>query len=419
MKTFSCAAPRRPSASSASSATGGGELFSLLRRLAPSVGDPLPPERELADALAVSRKVLRDDLARLEADGVIRKAGRRARVMRVALADLLDERASNGSLPSPARASGLGGTAKPVGLVSDAGPQQPSHTQPGWAFVAHSGASFELARRGHDHLTLNLNRLIDSLASLSAEIGNPERAADEVAATVAASASALVVSSLGALPPPLMRAVLDAGLAVVTWHDPEAGDEAGRADRIVADQHAGAELLVDALVGCGCRQIVQMEPPDPTHGWWPHRRAGYESAMRRHNLPVRPAVAMGVPVRWHKPEHGDFELMSRQVAGHLVEQLTGEDRADALMMPSDAFVPGGGAGVPAVRPCGRPRRGPGRLRPLRRGPLEFRGGADAAAVHGRQAELRDRPRPDHVGRGPLVRSAGRWPGAPAVRAALN
>ncbi|MEM6313866.1 MAG: GntR family transcriptional regulator, partial [Planctomycetota bacterium] len=303
-------------------------LLGLIAGRSVRPGDPILPERALAERLGVGRKAIRDELQRLESEGVIGKAGKRARVLRVQLTpdgQIADDQAPPAFQP-------LGPATKRMTLLVDPVRHPKTHTQPGWSFFIASGATFEAATQGWEVLTL------------AADLRNEE--ADEAfwrdqVDQVAANTSGVVLSPPYEGTPDLERALSAAGVPTVSYQHAAEVDRCLKVDRVLPDQAAGAGMIVDHLAALGCQRIVQVKPRSESFPWWLERRRGFEEAMQRHGLAVTQSVEIRPPTHWIPPDvvPDDFDEISRNFAGHLIEQLTGPDKVDALLLPGDAIVP--------------------------------------------------------------------------------
>ncbi|MEM7809509.1 MAG: LacI family DNA-binding transcriptional regulator, partial [Planctomycetota bacterium] len=213
----------------------------------------------------------------------------------------------------------------------DMGKHPATHTQPGWSFFVASGTNFEAATVHRDVLTVRVDR----------KTATDEKLWHERASELSRNVSGVVVGPFHDVNVHLERVLSKLKVPTASWHHPVDDDPPLKVDRVLPDHEAGAGLLVDELVTRGCRRIVQIAPRNSSLPWWPMRRVGYEQAMRRHDLQIRPPVEVRPPLHWVPPDArpDDFDEVSRNIAGHLIEQLTGPDRADALLVPGDALVP--------------------------------------------------------------------------------
>lgn len=284
-------------------------------RLAPRPGDPVPPERELAGLLSLSRKTVRDELSRLEAEGIIRKAGRRARVVQGGLQPC----SATTSLRPRDRDNML------ISLVFGTAPHPAAHTQPGWSYYVSSGASFELGERDADTFSIRADRFMGS---------------DKIEVSRLVAGRGLLLTCLDHFTPAVMHS-LSLSAPCVTWHYQVEGDGTHSMDRVLPDHKRGAALLVEALIRSGRRRILQIAPRSAGIDWWPSRRAGYESAMAEAGLQPLPPLHVSPPPALNAAV-GDsirFEGIVRHYAGYLVEHLASPNRVDAIMATSDAGVP--------------------------------------------------------------------------------
>lgn len=118
------------------------------------------------------------------------------------------------------------------------------------------------------------------------------------------------------------------------------GKELPGVDQVLSDHAAGCASLVRWLVGRGCRNILRVRESHPGAGPWPgwlaDRDAGYLAACRAAGIAAVPWLTVEVP----SPTLGGdseavLDMKSRIIQSHLHGMLTGSQRPDAILVPSD------------------------------------------------------------------------------------
>ena len=283
-----------------------------------AAGQPLPPERELAELCQVSRTTLRWALNQLADEGVLRLAGARTRL--VADPRARPTIASNAIYLFSSIELGGGG---PHRAMAD------GHNG-GWGESIHLGALQGLRSHGRPVLIPGS--------------GIPDEA------TVAAL---LRERPLGVLmPEAMLSGVTDerltraavrltaAGIPTVVY-----GELSDRCDRVCSDHEAGAYALSQWLIQRGCRRQLCLWMGPCTQPWAQRRRAGHERALREAGCPILPIAW----VRWHHDPAAPDEL-AITVAGHLAPYLLSAEPLDAIVAMTDGQLPEIYA---ALRRCGR------------------------------------------------------------------
>lgn len=282
----------------------------LLRAIAAgpvAAGQPLPPERELAEHCAVSRTTLRWALSRLSVEGIIQAAGAKTRLV----------------APQPVAASSAVRLFSSV-VVGDRG------RSGGWGDFLHLGALDALRALGRDVLIPS--------------VGIPD------AATIAGVLRERPAGVL--LPEAMISGVTDARLATAATAFTRAGiptvifgEEPADCDRVCSDHEAGAHALSAWLLARGCRRQLCVWAEGETQPWRERRRAGHERALRE-------AGCAPPPVAWVRWRHhlDDFDDLVLTIAGHLAPHLLGAEPPNAVLALTDGHVP---AICAALRRCGR------------------------------------------------------------------
>ncbi|MEM8947350.1 MAG: GntR family transcriptional regulator [Planctomycetota bacterium] len=270
-------------------------------------GESMPSERLLADDFAVSRDTVRSALQQLEREGLISTSGRRRTVVGI-------------------RRASMGINSQTVMVLSVSRPdrvlRQPS---PGWAVHFENGAIDAIRSNRHNALVVAVESFEDP-RHLDEVLLNPPRG--------------IVVSS-EAHSRECERSVLDrlscAGIAIVTEGHPDGTEDF---DRVCSDHVAGARALTHFLQKIGSRQIVHLLPDEPSHQYWTtSREAGHTQAMRDAHLEPRPTRWLGEIKRHLFAGYREFEAATMQMIGYLHEERRQHGEFDAIMCPSDGYVP--------------------------------------------------------------------------------
>lgn len=261
-------------------------------------GQPLPTEEELSRKVGVSRGTLRSALAMLDEEGLIRSNGGRLRIVNAPTA--ATPRASTMMEHSLAVLTGYS--------------EAPRHKQSGWLEFVTTGALDAIRRAGWHGLALHPARL---------------QGADTSRITADPPRGAVVTDLPFDQMSELLAGLQKAGTKVVIY------GESPDFDRVVSDHEAGAHAVTQFLIEQGRKRILQTAVAPATGYWFAARRAGYERAMNEAGLEPLPMLTTPkFPV-------GDATVFAdgvRHLAGYLVEHLSGENRADAIMASTDADV---------------------------------------------------------------------------------
>lgn len=275
-----------------------------------ATGQPLPPERELAEQCQVSRTTLRWALNQLADEGVLRSAGARTRLV-----------ANPGARPA------ISSTAVYLfSSVEISGGERSG----GWGDFVHLGALQGV--RSHGRSVLIPGSGIPDDATVAALLR--ERPIGVLMPEAMLS---------GATDERLARAAVTlagAGIPTVVYGELPEG-----CDRVCSDHEAGAYALSQWLIGRGSRrQLCLWMGPNP-QPWSFRRHAGHERALREAGCPLLPIEW----VRWNNDERARDELIIA-VAGHLAPYLLSAAPIDAILALSDGQLPVIHA---ALRRCGR------------------------------------------------------------------
>lgn len=285
-------------------------------------GEPLPPERVLADKLGVGRATLQRALAVLESEGMLKFHGGHTRIV-------VDHR------PTPA-----GMIRSAVALLSFYRNPTSDEIRSHWTEQTCRGALEEIRNQGLNALSFYLEQM----------------APDDVAKLAADHPMGVVVPEAGYPPRPIARELIDklieCQVRFVVYGD---WPQWANFDRVGSDHETGSYELTRWLVGQGCRRILMLWP-EPTDAWWAKaRRVGYERALKEVGVapvPLRKMLALPA-AGWDEnaTPAERFNAQARYLAGHLVDYVNtrsvigGGESIDAIMLPTDLWVP------PVVAAC--------------------------------------------------------------------
>lgn len=263
------------------------------------IGDRLPGEEQLGRETGISRMTVRAALTELETAGVLSRSGRRWVV------------AGNGETRQQ-------GTVVLCTTMRADSNQLAVYAQSGWEYAIVLGAIAGLQQHGRmpliaDPANPGLAAVTPSAAILLREVAQHADVARTLTGLRRAGATLV---AYGASP---------------VWPDALVVD---------ADQEAGGRLLIERLVARGRRRILRFWQHDAPDGvlpaWLRWREQGILAALATHRLPVLPVVHGAEPQRPTSPARA--ELAVRTALGYLLPHLTGEDRVDAILTPSDDFT---------------------------------------------------------------------------------
>lgn len=282
-----------------------------------AAGMPLPTERRLSESLRVPRATVARAVQALECEGLVRSAGGRTRIV--------------------AGAAATGGSATLVRqatvVFAPSLEPSPNHRQSGWTDWITQGVIAELRARSNSVLTLDP----DGIGPEASDALLRDPPLGLVVPEVFHGSSADPAPHLE-----LLARLRARGVPVVVY----GGDPRLAAfDRVTSDHGQGAYELTRWLLARGCRRpLLFMESPVDVY-WQQQRLNGYERALREAGVTPRPPrVVPRFPVEQRgSAEH--FDAVARFAAGHLIEELSGEHPADAVLAISDGRV------FPLVRAC--------------------------------------------------------------------
>ncbi|MEM7807426.1 MAG: LacI family DNA-binding transcriptional regulator [Planctomycetota bacterium] len=276
-------------------------------------GEPLPTMRTLASDFNVDKGTVCRALAVLQGDGLVERIGRRLHVS--------EERA----IRRP--------TAEVSGVVAD-------------TIVVLTAASYADRNRGPRGWA---TEIIDGLLSTAHRQGRHVMLVNPASANGDALKPLLALNTLGVLVigthqtpdeyAAMLRMIDDSGVPATLFGEEVHSD--GH-DMVTGDHAAGAEMLTHWLADRGCRRVLRYwpyridriaRPP-----WLGHRDEGYVIAVRERGLPELESVEPARPDLPGFEGRALFEMRVRETVGHLIEHVTGDDRVDAILTPTDSLA---------------------------------------------------------------------------------
>ncbi len=273
-------------------------------------GEPLPPERVLAQKLNVGRATLQRALAVLETEGLLRFHGGHTRIV----VDM--------------RQAAPGMIQNAVALLSFYREVSSKEIRSNWTEMTCRGALEEIRNQGRNALSFYLDQM----------------APDDVAKLAADHPMGVVIPESSYPPRPIARELLDklieCQVRFVVYGD---WVQWAKFDRVASDHETGNYELTRWLVGQGCRRILMLWP-EPADAWWAKaRRVGHERALREVGVQPLPLRKMLAPPTSGWDEHATpaerFNAQARYFAGHLYDYMDAPEPIDAIMLPTDLFVP--------------------------------------------------------------------------------
>ncbi len=279
-----------------------------------AAGQPLAPERELAEQCGVSRTTVRWALARLAEEGALQPvAGGRTRLVAA----------------SPTRPPGGTIANNAVYLLSSIHGPAASGSEGRGAFI-HYGALHGLRACGRSVLIPGQG--IPDQATIDAILA--ERPVGVLMPEPVLSGNTDLRLALAA------EAFAAAGIPTVVF-----GDAPTSCDRVISDHEAGGHAVSTWLLGRGCRRQLCLWGEARSKNFPQQRYAGHVRALSEAGCPV-------LPIEWMRWQDGDeaFATMTLTVAGHLAPYLLGAEPIDAIVALTDWQLPIVGA---ALLRCGR------------------------------------------------------------------
>ncbi len=266
-------------------------------------GEPLPAERDLATQLKVNRPALRWALEALEGEGLVRRQGSRTRLV-----------ARNDTMMQDTI----------VVIGEEVAQPHPGHRQPGWMEFLTVGSIRRIGEAGYNLLSLHPRRIND--ATMERIVASRPLGAVIAEVTEAFPHRQRLVSRL-----------TEVGTRVVSYGS---SDEVAGYDRVSSDHEVGCYELTRWLIAEGRRRPLMLFASTTELYWVRERRAGYERAMQEAGLEPLPMVPMQLTTDIHTREQ--LDVAARQIAGFLVEWMTGPSPIDALVLETDGRVSAAG-----------------------------------------------------------------------------
>ena len=111
-------------------------------------------------------------------------------------------------------------------------------------------------------------------------------------------------------------------------------------DRVVSDQGKGAEQLVAALAGRGCKRLLRVWSNSSDLYWLRARDDGFKRAIGAAKLKLLPPLRIKGVINNFDCDRDLFESQTRLFAGFLLEAFAvKKERPDAILATSDAEIP--------------------------------------------------------------------------------
>ncbi|WP_438479358.1 GntR family transcriptional regulator [Oleiharenicola lentus] len=279
-----------------------------------AAGELLPTEHNLMELLKVSRTTVRAALGQLETEGLIRSGENRRRLVCEPVAaprtNLMANTVCLLTLPMTVPES-----------------VQKKRVGPVWERFIQVGAVEALQQAGKDALTLQLSgNYQDRLAQFNSE--HPY---------------GLIAMHDGIKTSPAWKAIDELAQSGVSMVIYGFGSNYPTHDTLASDHAAGCAALTRFLLKRGRKRLLRAWSVEnlaqPLPGWLAERDRGFEEAMKETNLPVLPALRVPINLREEFSEE-TFVLRRRLLAGFLLDHVTGPNRVDAILAPSDSvFFP--------------------------------------------------------------------------------
>jgi DNA-binding LacI/PurR family transcriptional regulator/DNA-binding transcriptional regulator YhcF (GntR family) len=262
-------------------------------------GQTLPSERALARQFGVSNRTVSGALGMLVSEGLLRNGEGYARFI----------------VGDGRRAQLLKRAIVVVTIFSEVPASR--HQQSGWVEHIGHGAVAAVQTAGRPAIAIAPEQLGEA----------------EIAALIAERPGGVILTDILKPAPQVLKlaqTLLENDIPVVVY-----GDAPGfeKFDRVAPDHERGGYLLAQYLAKQGCRRILQMWPDPPDTYWVSQREAGYAQALREAGLEPLPSLV--VPHVAPTDDASQFENERRNMAGRLVEHLTGSGAVDGVMTCTD------------------------------------------------------------------------------------
>ena len=272
-------------------------------------GDRLPPERQLAEQLGVSRLTLGAVLARLEDEGWVRSVSPRIREV------------------APQAGRLCSRDSQTIAVVGRSMPPEASPEPVPWTPSFHARMLQMIQQQGYNLLMipqgLQAHEMVSRLVSAGPRgtimLTTPRQEEVESIATT----------------------FRHAGLPLVVYG--YLGDDQSRPpvlDTVSSDHTEGARQMTRWLADQGCRhvQLVSFHLSDKPPAWWNARLAGYRRACDELGMDARPPINVSAKIVAQNPRDA-FDQKVRAIAGFLYEYLNTEPATDGLSCVSEGLYP--------------------------------------------------------------------------------
>lgn len=276
-------------------------------------GEPLPPMRDVAETLSVDKGTVCRAMALLQDGGLIRRQGRRLHVV------------GDDGLGATERGV-LSETMLVVSSVADSDRPSARRRASGWLSRVIEGL-LTAAHERHRHAMLVHPRSTTGTEWERLVSGRPMGCV-VIATGQGQDADRAMLER--------MRAV---GVPAVLFGEEIACDEH---DMVTGDHVRGAYLLTRWLAERGRRRILRYWPynirREARPAWLAHRDEGFERAARELGLQSISSLEYPRPELTGLAPEAYFRARVRHAVGYLVDCLTGPDRVDAVLTPTDGMA---------------------------------------------------------------------------------
>lgn len=265
-------------------------------------GDVLPPERDLARELGVSRASIQRGLAVLEDQGIIEKHDGHTRTVAVGTQS--------------------GAMVNAIVVLSAVDQAVAAHRSGGWLDNLQAAVFQAIRKAGYytlsvDPAVLDGGRIRDLAGSRPPGVLIPEQ------------------HRTSQLPDALIRELQLRRIPFVVY-----GDDTlcSAYDHVYSDHWKGAYELTAWLIAQGRRNILQLLPAGPPSDWKRCRREGYEAAMREAGLSCLPVMEITEVAQDRDSAERRLETSRNYLAGCLMAATTHQPGIDAVFLPTDGHI---------------------------------------------------------------------------------
>ncbi len=280
-------------------------LCSMIRSRELKCGDRIPAEQRLADHYQVARGTVRAALAELEVEGWLKTVGRSRVVDGVRLRQMQN-------------------LSQTVVILSE--PLDDEVIVPGYMHAIDAGVILAAHKRGLSCVTLEPDRLYES---------------DQVEKLIKARPLGIVAFSDThrlEVHMNVLNRLRCAGIPVVVYGD---ASQLPDFDTVWSDHESGSYGITRSLIERDFTRILPYWPSRPGHPqtgiWLRQRQAGYLRAVEEAGIePKTPCELRGLRINMLSRER--FEQTARQIAGHLVEYMTGDQPVNAIVNLTDGIA---------------------------------------------------------------------------------